>query len=97
MLKAAGSSSMLELEVYPEQSLSAEKWEFVLGEWGDTGPLCLTQGGLVLFSPLLSHGFKQQRNFKLLAFCHWRLAPYLCIRKGDIISGVTLSWAAKQG
>lgn len=23
---------MLELEVYPEQSLSAEKWEFVLGE-----------------------------------------------------------------
>lgn len=23
---------MLELEVYPEQSLSSEKWEFVLGE-----------------------------------------------------------------
>lgn len=24
---------MLELEVFPEQSLSSEKWEFVLGEW----------------------------------------------------------------
>lgn len=29
---------MLELEVYPEQSLSAEKWEFVLGESQRRGP-----------------------------------------------------------
>lgn len=63
---------MLELEVYPEQSLSSEKWEFVLGKLGKkntSSPLCL-QGS--------THGQGTPRETPILASLSRKLTSYSC-------------------